>query len=108
MSYFLRNRKQRVALNGETSYWDDVNVEVPQGLILGLLVLLIYINDIAYDLPSNAKLFVDDTALFSVVHNSNTTAKELKNDLVQINKLTYQWKMIFNPALNKTSSASNI
>ena len=51
MSYFLRNRKQRVALNGETSYWDDVNVEVPQGLILGLLVLLIYINDIAYDLP---------------------------------------------------------
>ena len=108
MSYFLRNRKQRVALNGETSYWDDVNVEVPQGLILGLLVLLIYINDIAYDLPSNAKLFADDTALLSVVHNSNTTAKELKNDLVQINKLTYQWKMSFNPALSKTSSGSNI
>ena len=42
------------------------------------------------------KLFADDTSLFSVVHNANTTAKELNNDLVKINRWAYQWKMSFN------------
>ena len=42
-------------------------------------------NDLADGLSSNAKLFADDTSLFSVVHNVVTTAKELNNDLVKIN-----------------------
>ena len=28
---FLKNRKQRVALNGQTSFWTEVNAGVPQG-----------------------------------------------------------------------------
>ena len=75
LSNFLRNRKQRVVLNGQTSSWADVNAGVPQGSILGPLLFLIYINDLADGLSSNAKLFADDTSLFSVVHNANTTAK---------------------------------
>ena len=47
---------------------------------------LIYINDLADGFSSIAKLFADDTSLFSVVHNANTTAKELNNDLVKICK----------------------
>ena len=83
LSNFLRNRKQRVVLNGQTSSWADVNAGVPQGSILGPLLFLIYINDLADGLSSNAKLFADDTSLFSVVHNANTTAKKLNNDLVK-------------------------
>ena len=75
LSNFLRNRKQRVVLNGQTSSWADVNAGVPQGSILGPLLFLIYINDLADGLSSNAKLFADGTSLFSVVHNANTTAK---------------------------------
>ena len=96
LSNFLRNRKQRVVLNGQTSSWADVNAGVPQGSILGPLLFLIYINDLADGLSSNAKLFADDTSLFSVVHNANTTAKELNNDLVKISRWAYQWKMSFN------------
>ena len=83
LSNFLRNRKQEVVLNGQTSSWVDVKAGVPQGSILGPLLFLIYINDLADGLSSNAKLFADDTSLFSVVHNANTTAKKLNNDLVK-------------------------
>ena len=45
---------------------------------------MININDLADGLSSNVKLFADDTSLFSVVHNANTTPKELNNDLIEI------------------------
>ena len=32
-------------------------------------------------MTSNAKIFADDTSLFSVAHNVNTSAKELNDDL---------------------------
>ena len=57
---------------------------------------MIYISYLADGLSSNAKLFADDTSLFSVVHNANITPKELNNDLVKISRWAYQWKMNFN------------
>ena len=87
---FLRNRKQRVLLNGQVSDWSDVRAGVPQGSILGPLLFLIYINDLSEGLSSNTKLFADDTSLFSVIHDSNTTALELNSDLAKINRWTFQ------------------
>ena len=97
LSDFLSNRKQRVVLNGQNSSWTNVHAGVPQGSILGPLLFLIYINDLADDLSSNVKLFADDTSLFSVVHDVNASARELNNDLKKINKWAFQWKMSFNP-----------
>ena len=62
---FLSFRKQRVVLNGQTSPWVSIGAGVPQGSILGPLLLLIYINDLSDNLSTTAKLFVDDTSLFS-------------------------------------------
>ena len=101
LSNFLSNRKERVVLNGQTSSWTDVNAGVSQGSILGSFLFLIFINDLADGVSSNVKLFADDTSLFSVVHNANTTAKELYNDLVKISRWPYQWKMSFNPDHSK-------
>ena len=89
LSNFLRNRKQRVVLNGQTSSWADINAGVPQGSILGPLLFLIYINDLANGLSLIAELFADDTSLFSVVLNANTTAKELNNNVVKISNWAY-------------------
>ena len=91
LSNFLRKRKHRVVLNGQTSSWADVNAGVPQDSMLGPLFSLTYINGLAYGLSSNAKLFADDTSLFSILHNANTTAKELNNDLVKNNRWAYPW-----------------
>ena len=73
----------------------------PQGSILGPLLFLICINDLPDGLSSNAKLFADDTSLFSVVHDINTSAVELNSDLKKINDWAFQWKMTFNPDRSK-------
>ena len=94
---FLNDRKQRVVLNGQFSTWKSVNAGVPQGSILGPLLFLIYINDLTEGLSSNAKLFADDTSLFSVIHDIQISANNLNKDLERISKWVTQWKKNFNP-----------
>ena len=101
LSDFLRNRKQRVVLQGQNSSQTNVHAGVPQGFILGPLLFLILINDLSDNLSSNAKLFAEDTSLFSVFHDVNTSAKELNNDLKKVNDWALQWKMSFNPDPSK-------
>ena len=98
---FLSFRKQRVVLNGQASPWVSIEAGVPQGSILGPLLFLIYINDLSDNLSTTAKLFADDTSLFSIVQNVNTSAGHLNNDLSKINNWAFQWKMSFNPDPSK-------
>ena len=85
LSAFLSSSMERVVFNAKNSSWTNVHAGVLQGSIQGLLLILIYINDLADDLFSNVKLFPDYTALFSVVHDVNASARELNNDLKKIN-----------------------
>ena len=81
---YLSDRFQRVLLNGQTSSWRPVLAGVPQGSILGPLLFLIYINDLPNELKSNAKLFADDTSLFTIVKDKSESANILNNDLPEI------------------------
>ena len=101
---FLLNRKQRVVLNGQTSSWAPINSGVPQGSVLGPLLFLIYINDLPDGLNSNAKLFADDTSLFSTVFDVFESSEALNSDLVRIKDWAFQWKMSFNPDPNKQAA----
>ena len=94
---YLSNRLQMVVLNGQTSPWRPVLAGVAQGSILGPLLFLIYINDLPNRLKSNAKLFADDTSLFTIVKDKNESANILNNDLSLISRWAYDWKMLFNP-----------
>ena len=98
---FLKDRYQRVVLNGQSSDWERIKAGVPQGSILGPLLFLVYINDISTGLENNVKLFADDTCLFSVVKDPVISANSLNNDLSKIQQWAYQWKMSFNPDVTK-------
>ena len=84
MRDFLSARIQRVVLNGQASTWTNTTAGVPQDSILGRIFLLIYINDLSEGLSTNAKLFAGDTSLFSVIHDSQTSANALNKDLEMI------------------------
>ena len=60
-----------------------------------------YINDLSDDLSTTAKLFADDTSLFSIVQKVNTSASHLGCDLRKISNWTVQWKTGFNPNPSK-------
>ena len=54
-------------------------------------LFLVYINDLSNGLKSNPKLFADDTSLFSVIHDVNSSQIDLNEDLDKINNWAYQW-----------------
>ena len=77
---YLKNCKQRVVLNGQTSEWRKTNSGVPEGSVVGPLLFLIYINDLPDGITSICKMFGDDTSLFSKVQDINRSANELNFD----------------------------
>ena len=87
---FLSNRYQRVVLNGQASSWADVKAGVPQRSIIAPLFFLIYINDLSENLKSTVKLFADDTSIFHVVKDPNTSAEILNYDLTRISEWAYR------------------
>ena len=96
---FLSFREQRVVLNRQVSQWISIEAGVPQGAILGPLLFFIYINDVSDDLSTNAKLFADDTFLFSVVRDINTSSIHLNNNLkskCQSETIFSNWKSFKN------------
>ena len=94
---FLSNRCQRLVLNSQSSVWKLVTAGVPQGSILDPLFFLTDINDLPLGLTTNAKLFADDTSLFSVVNNASVSDSRLNNDLAKMQDWVFNWKSLFNP-----------
>ena len=64
---FLLDRFQRVVLNGSVSQWSGVTNRVPQGPVLGPLLFVLYINNIAEAIQSELGVFADDTKIFSMI-----------------------------------------
>ena len=81
---FLSDRHQGVVFNGQSSNWPHIKVGVPQSPVLGPLLFSVYINDLPKGLTTNAKLFADDTLLFSVVHDYAASSASFNNDLMKI------------------------
>ena len=79
---YLSNRKQQTLANNEISTKKDVSIGVPQGSLLGPLLFLIYINDIAnLTLSSKFKLYADDIVLYTCSKDPVKASSDMQNDL---------------------------
>lgn len=98
---YLSNRTQYVDIDNTKSLPCSIKCGVPQGSILGPLLYLIYVNDIANSTTSNVLSFADDTTLYMANSNINELY-ELAN--IEMNNL-YQWfcanKLSLNPTKTK-------
>ena len=91
---YLSGRMQKVKYDEFVSTPSSINVGIPQGSILGPLLFILYINDIA-TLFSNCyyHLFADDTVIYiteesgeSLVSRMNEVLKEV-TEWLEVNKL---------------------
>ena len=74
---------------------------MPQGSVLGPLLLLIYINDLPQNILYTCKIFAGDISLFTHVSDKYKSQSETNNDLQVISNWAIQWKIHFNPDPNK-------
>ena len=65
--------------------------------MLGPLLFLAYINDLADNLITDVRLFAVDTSLFHVATDADISADVLNYELKAIENWAFQWKMSFNP-----------
>ena len=84
---YLTDRKQYVLYSNVQSQTLDITCGVPQGSILGPLLFLIYVNDIANCLTHSKLIsFADDTTVFSSSKCINDLCKNMNSDLDDLTK----------------------
>ena len=66
-SNFLSNRRQRICVRGSASSWSTVISGVPQGSVLGPILLIVYMNYLPDVITSNLWEFADDTKLYHCI-----------------------------------------
>ena len=105
---YLKDRLQRVVINGQCSNWTEIKAGVPQGSVLGPLLFLLYINDIVNVVRNcHIKLFADDTCLYIEVDDREEAAAALNGDLHEIDSWAKRWLVTFSAAKTKSLIISN-
>ena len=66
--------------------WVEVLAGVSQGSILGPLLFLIFINDIANHIGGSIRLFANDTSLYIIVNLPEDAGRILNADLQTISQ----------------------
>ena len=92
---FLTSRNQYVKINGVCPNYKPVLSGIPQGSVLGPVLFLIFINDLANKINIPTFLFADDAKLFTKI-NSSYDACILNNFCQEITQWSDQWLMKVN------------
>lgn len=92
---FLKNREQRVVVDGKHSSAATVDSGVPQGTVLGPLLFLLHINDLPSVVSSQVRLFADDCLMYRPIR-SMADQDKLQLDLAALELWGDTWGMRFN------------
>ena len=92
---FLNGHLQQVVLNGLASRTFTVSSGVSQGLVLGPLLFLLYVNDIPEQIECNISMFADDTKIYTAVKDI-ADSQRLQADLDSLAQWAKDWSLRFN------------
>ena len=87
---FLKDRHQRVVVEGMTSGEVPVDSGVPQGSVLGPLLFLLHINDLPNVVTSQVRLFADDCLLYRPIR-SVVDQEGFQRDLEALEQWATTW-----------------
>ena len=93
---YLRNRQQRVVINGHASPFVSVKSGVPQGGTLSGLLFIIYINDLPmYIEYCQVSMYADDTKLFAPISEA-TGCGHVQDDINNLCQYCQDWRLNLN------------
>ena len=92
---WLKDRTQKVLINGQSSSEANVVSGVPQGSVLGPILFTIYINDIDEDIRSKVAKFADDTKIGGPCKTIEAQNK-IQTDINKLYNWSQKWLMSFN------------
>ena len=102
-SNYLKNRKQMVFFQQDSSDFQEVYNWVPQGSVLGPLLFLLFINDVSNCTTEGCALnmYADDV----IIYTSAETSDELQMKLQLCVDNVHQWYNMNRLTVNKNKSA---
>ena len=104
---YLRDRQQQVLISGKFSSMKNARSGVPQGSILGPLLFIIFIDDIAGGISpgTHLSLYADDTKIWRQIF-SDTDILRLQKDIDYLHDWSISNKMRFHPDKCKVLSVT--
>ena len=102
---YLGNRVQRVRIGNSYSEYQNVNVGIPQGSVLGPLLFIFYVNDLPKVSASlKSILFADDTTVSSSGYIFSDLCITVNDELESV----YRWSVSNRLSLNSDKTAALI
>ena len=105
---YLRERKQYVVVNGQSSDHMEVKYGVPQGSLLGPRLFAVQFNDLP-NVPSKGTLemFADDTEYYCVGKTVDEVISLLQTGIREISEWCKSNSLSIHPAKSEISIVSN-
>ena len=98
---YLNNRTRKCSVNGSVSDSQPLTCGIPQGTILGLLLFILYINDLPNCLVnSHPRIYADDTRLTFASNDVAYVEENMNDDLTKIT----EWLSANKITLNKSKT----